>query len=276
MLAGPSGGNRHGEFLRIDSMNGKEPWTYHILDRFLDDALEYEVFADRKLTAIVSRPVSLNAWHHVMATHDASANRMELFVDGVSQVQSRAAQTACQDADLYIGGCVRWERAQRIRGERQRSAVVVDRSPHREFRPPRQACVADAGTTFLLCLDRRDPPPAANLTTARAGSDTRCTVARQATAADTGRSRGARLDANLQRRHRSGLFSPARRARPGQQAVSISGVGGSIGRYRYLLWEARRRTSSIRRRVFPNTSTRSSGNSTCTLRMEIEDDELQI
>ncbi|MDD5704919.1 MAG: DUF4838 domain-containing protein [Kiritimatiellae bacterium] len=51
-------------------------------------------------------PMHSNAWHHVMATHDAPNNRIELFVDGVSQGTANYAPTTCNDI-LQIGG-VSW------------------------------------------------------------------------------------------------------------------------------------------------------------------------
>jgi hypothetical protein len=91
----------HATILRIDSSS---PWTYHILQRDMKSScISYATYDGKQVQSVASGDLAAG-WHHVVATHDAAAGKMELFLDGASVGTTRYAKTACKDASLSIGG----------------------------------------------------------------------------------------------------------------------------------------------------------------------------
>jgi hypothetical protein len=91
----------HGTILRTDSDN---PWTYHILQRDAGTSrVSYTTYDGKQGRGVASGELA-TGWHHLAATHDAVAGRMELRVDGRSVGTAPYVETACKDALLGIGG----------------------------------------------------------------------------------------------------------------------------------------------------------------------------
>ena len=87
--------------LRLD---GSNPWTYHIIRRWPNSsALGYTIYDGQTGSSVSSKELT-EGWHHILATHDITAGKMELFVDGVSQGTAKYLLTTCQGAVLNIGG----------------------------------------------------------------------------------------------------------------------------------------------------------------------------
>jgi len=90
-----------GTILRLD---GREPWTYHIVQRDAKSGvISYTTYDGKRGYGVRSGPLP-EGWHHVLATHDAAAARMELFVDGASVGAAEYVRTTCRGAALKIGG----------------------------------------------------------------------------------------------------------------------------------------------------------------------------
>ncbi len=91
---------KHGTILRLDSGN---PWTYHIIQRDAQSScISYTTYDGQKGHAVRSGELA-EGWHHVVATHDARAGKMELFIDGVSVGQTDYVKTHCRGTYLGIG-----------------------------------------------------------------------------------------------------------------------------------------------------------------------------
>lgn len=92
---------RCGTILRID---GKNPWTYHIVEMMPKTAkVRYMTYDGKKGHGVSSKPLA-KGWHHVAATYRAADGKMELSVDGVSQGRNSYVRTTCRGARLGIGG----------------------------------------------------------------------------------------------------------------------------------------------------------------------------
>jgi len=90
-----------GTILRLD---GRKPWSYHIVQRDPKSGrIAYQVYDGKKGARVTSKPMS-EGWHHVLATHSTRTGRIELFIDGVSQGQHAYSRTTCKGAVLGIGG----------------------------------------------------------------------------------------------------------------------------------------------------------------------------
>lgn len=95
----PATTNAAGGFVfRIDGA----PWSYHLIERS-GTQLSYTTF-DGKTASSVTAPHVAPGWRHVTATRDAAGNRIELFVDGVSQGRAAYLPTHCRGQTLYLGG----------------------------------------------------------------------------------------------------------------------------------------------------------------------------
>ncbi|MFH0797736.1 MAG: DUF4838 domain-containing protein [Candidatus Omnitrophota bacterium] len=92
--------NDGGTIFRLDG----EPWTYHIVHR-QGNSINYISYESKNGTSgnVMSAPLT-EGWHHVVATHDAKAGKMELFIDGRSQGTANYVQTTCRNRTLWIGG----------------------------------------------------------------------------------------------------------------------------------------------------------------------------
>ena len=87
-----------GTVFRLDG----RPWTYHIVD-LQGGAVRYVVYDGQSGRSVTSAKLA-NGWHHVRATHDARAGRMELRVDDVSCGTAAYAATTCSNAPvLWMG-----------------------------------------------------------------------------------------------------------------------------------------------------------------------------
>ncbi len=87
-----------GTIFRLDG----NPWTYHIVD--LQGAGIRYVFFDGTAGQSVTSPALAAGWHHVCATHDAAAGKIELFVDGASCGTARYGRSTCANAALLHVG----------------------------------------------------------------------------------------------------------------------------------------------------------------------------
>lgn len=91
---------KHGTILRLDSGG---PWTYHIIQRDADsNCISYTTYDSEKGHGVRSGDLA-EGWHHVVATHDAAAGKIELFVDGKSVGQSDYVKTCCKGTHVGIG-----------------------------------------------------------------------------------------------------------------------------------------------------------------------------
>ena len=87
-----------GTIFRLDG----SPWTYHIVD-LQGDALRYVVYDGRSGRSVTSAKLA-NGWHHLCATHEAQAGKIELFVDGASCGTAAYTRTTCSNAPLLLVG----------------------------------------------------------------------------------------------------------------------------------------------------------------------------
>ncbi|MEI6500668.1 MAG: DUF4838 domain-containing protein, partial [Armatimonadota bacterium] len=93
---------RHGTILRLD---GASPWTYQIIQRDLNtDCISYTTYDGVHGHGLSSRELA-EGWHHVVATYDAAAGKMELYVDGQSCGSTSYVKTTCRGTKLGIGAC---------------------------------------------------------------------------------------------------------------------------------------------------------------------------
>ncbi len=145
---------KHGTILRLD---GAKPWTYHIVQRLPNSRqIGYSVYDGAAGSTIRSEELA-EGWHHVMATHSRADERIELFIDGVSQGTARFTRSNCGGAALGIGALPSTPPVNNpFRGivdEVRISAVV---------RPPSSTggpYATDSRTTLLLHFDEADGPP---------------------------------------------------------------------------------------------------------------------
>ncbi|MCE5241055.1 DUF4838 domain-containing protein, partial [bacterium] len=92
---------KHGTILRLDS---GDPWTYHIVQRDGNsNCISYTTWDSKKGHGCRSGELA-EGWHHIVATHDAAAGKMELFIDGVSVGKSDYVKTSCRGMHVGIGG----------------------------------------------------------------------------------------------------------------------------------------------------------------------------
>jgi hypothetical protein len=92
---------RPGTILRLDSPG---PWTYHIVQRDTNTSrISYTTYDGKQGYGVASGELA-PGWHHIVATHDAGAGKMELLVDGRSAGTAKYVKTFCKDAALSIGG----------------------------------------------------------------------------------------------------------------------------------------------------------------------------
>ncbi len=147
----------HGTILRLDSGT---PWTYHILQRNMDSSrISYTTYDGKQGHGVVSGELA-EGWHHVLATHDARAGKMELVVDGVPAGADRYVKTACKEAALGIGGIVAAPGAAvgnpfEGRIDEVRISNVVRRIEEAGGGPYQP----DEQTTLLLHCDEQSGPP---------------------------------------------------------------------------------------------------------------------
>jgi hypothetical protein len=134
----------------------------HVILLREDKRVRYRSIAAGKESFVVSADLA-PGWHHVMATHSASAKRIELLVDGQSQGTAPYDKTAVADATLYLGGFVVgfqdavWTP---LRG------TVDEIRVSRTVRPPGVPggpFPADADTTLLLHCDEGSGAPAGTI-----------------------------------------------------------------------------------------------------------------
>ncbi|MCC6444743.1 MAG: DUF4838 domain-containing protein [Armatimonadetes bacterium] len=148
----------HGTILRID---GVSPWTYHIVQGDIGTSrISYLTYDGSQVRAVSSGELA-EGWHHVAATYDAAASRIELRIDGQSQGTAPYVQTACKGSALGVGGLPSGE-----------SSVgnpfvgLIDEvrlsGTARSFSggPPEKPCTPDSRTVLLLHLDEPDGQPA--------------------------------------------------------------------------------------------------------------------
>jgi len=88
-----------GTILRLD---GSNPWTYHIL-RHTGRRVAYVTYDGKAGSGVTSSELP-EGWHHVVATHDANAGKIELFIDGASAGTAKFTSSTCKEARLHIGG----------------------------------------------------------------------------------------------------------------------------------------------------------------------------
>lgn len=90
-----------GTILRLD---GQTPWTYHILQRDpKSGVISYTTYDGKRGYGVRSGPLP-EGWHHLLATYDAEAEKMELHVDGKLAGAAKYVRTTCKGASLKIGG----------------------------------------------------------------------------------------------------------------------------------------------------------------------------
>jgi hypothetical protein len=143
-----------GTIFRIDG----NPWTYHIVDT-QDGAVRYVVYDGKTGHSVASARLA-DGWHHLCATHDAGAGRMELFVDGASAGTAVYTRTTCGAAPiLCLGGYRADNKAANVfRG--RLDEVQISRVAH----PPAADWASrpgplDADTTVRLSFDETSGPP---------------------------------------------------------------------------------------------------------------------
>ena len=121
--------------------------------------IRYRSIADGRENFLLSGELT-PGWHHVLATHSASAKKIELIVDGVSQGTAPYIPTSLAKAPLSIGGV---RIANRPEVWTPLMGIVDDIRISRIVRPgtvPDQPLVADADTTLLLSCDEGEGTPA--------------------------------------------------------------------------------------------------------------------
>lgn len=141
--------------LRLD---GGEPWTYHILRRMGRQVI-YVIYDGQGGSSVSSKELP-EGWHHIAATHDQAAGKLELFIDGVSQGTAKLTRTLCKGATLQVGGMVPGEPGGKVGNpftgilDEMRISTAVE-APG-DFSKPRAPA---AGTTLLLHLDETAGAP---------------------------------------------------------------------------------------------------------------------
>jgi len=156
-----------GTILRLD---GSEPWTYHIVQRDAKNGvISYSTYDGKRGYYLQSGSLP-EGWHHVLATHDAAAARMELFVDGASVGASKYVRTTCKGAALTMGGVKReWDTRPEV--VNPFAGLIDDVRISKSVRPstpggPVAPVEADADTVALFHLDPTDKMPGEQSTTA--------------------------------------------------------------------------------------------------------------
>ena len=89
-----------GTIFRLDG----SPWTYHIVDT-QGDAIRYVVY-DGKSGRSVTSPKLADGWHHLCATHDARAGKIDLYLDGASCGTAAYTLTSCSNAPVLLLGAL--------------------------------------------------------------------------------------------------------------------------------------------------------------------------
>ena len=85
-----------GTVFRLDG----NPWTYHIVD-LQGGALRYVVYDGKSGRSVTSAKLA-NGWHHLCASHDGRAGKIELFVDGASCGTAAYTGTSCSNAPALL------------------------------------------------------------------------------------------------------------------------------------------------------------------------------
>ncbi|HOW66958.1 MAG TPA: DUF4838 domain-containing protein [Candidatus Paceibacterota bacterium] len=143
-----------GTIFRLDG----DPWTYHIVD-LQGVAVRYLVYDGKSGRSVTSSELA-NGWHHICATHDARAGRIELFVDGASCGTAAYTRTSCSNAPaLCIGAFL----ADGKPGNAFRGRVDEARVS-RAVRPPAadwasRLGATDTETLVRLSFDEASGPP---------------------------------------------------------------------------------------------------------------------
>lgn len=92
---------KHGTILRVDGAN---PWTYHILQRDAGTSrITYVTYDGEKGSSVRSGDLA-EGWHHVLATWDAGAAQISLYVDGEFCGSNNYVETTCAGQPVGIGG----------------------------------------------------------------------------------------------------------------------------------------------------------------------------
>ncbi len=144
--------------LRLD---GASPWTYHIVRvPRRTRRIVYVTYDGKEGHAVRSDELG-EGWHHVLATHDLAAGRIELFIDGISQGVAPFTRTTCRGAALGIGGMV--PRGRGGIGNPLKGCVDEVRISNTVRTPTRDAAEGpyspDAATTLLLHFNESAGPP---------------------------------------------------------------------------------------------------------------------
>jgi hypothetical protein len=144
-----------GTIFRLD---GGAPWTYHIVD-LQGAGVRYVVYDGKGGQSVTSTNLP-DGWHHLCATHDAKAGRIELFVDGTSCGTAKYTQTTCHNAPfLSVGAFLGGDKpGNRFKGRLDEVRVS------RAIRRPTPAALdkpvsPDADTLVLLRFDEETGPP---------------------------------------------------------------------------------------------------------------------
>lgn len=143
----------------IYRVDGKDPWSYHILLQVEGTQnIAYRVNLDGKgFWSVTSKPLS-KGWHFIQATHSAADNKIELFVDGVSQGTDKYLATTCAGMPLDIGGSAGAAAGEVVNAfAGQLDDLRISRTV-RAPQLPQRALTVDSDTTFLNSFEtlRRD------------------------------------------------------------------------------------------------------------------------
>ena len=149
----------HATILRVD---GSGPWTYHILQRDArSNRISYTTYDGAQGHGVRSKDLA-EGWHHIVATHDAKAGKLELFIDGVSHGSGKYVPTSCKGALMGVGGMPSSGGSSvgnpftGMIDEVRISKVVRDVKTNAAGGP----CAPDENTTTLFHFDEADGPPA--------------------------------------------------------------------------------------------------------------------
>jgi len=149
---------KDGTILRLD---GSDPWTYHIVQRNAKSSvISYTTYDGKEGRRVQSGPLA-EGWHHLLATHDAAAAKMELFVDGVSVGAASYVKTTCKGTMLMVGGIATDDQSAAGNPfvgliDEVRISKVVRPSP---VGLPTAPAAADAETVALFHFDEKDGAP---------------------------------------------------------------------------------------------------------------------
>lgn len=93
-------GNETGRFQRI--INGGGAWY----DFRIHSGNQYqlEIWNGTTWSSCAAGTFTANTWHHVVATHDGSANSSQWYIDGVTTGSACSITASPKNAAIYIGG----------------------------------------------------------------------------------------------------------------------------------------------------------------------------